>query len=198
VTDEAGLGATAAKLSTQGFVLFPQPFDPEQPVEFQQEFLRGEGLLEVVVGAQPHGLHCRVHGAEGGHHHDFLLRPIPAKPTQERQPVLAGHTQVRHHHVEVAVLEQGVRLQGVAGDPDLIPGSLQFLGHHLTFDGLVIDNEESPFVRFHLRLPLPWAVGAVGGAHRRSAHQAAAVRSGDLLGQQHQKTRPPPKGTHRG
>ncbi len=58
-----------------------------------------EGLEQVIVGAQLHGLDGRLRGAVGGHEDDRKLRIELADPPQGFQAVEPGHANIAEHQV---------------------------------------------------------------------------------------------------
>src|SRR6185295_9007191 len=110
-------------------------------------------LGEVVVGADPHGLHRGLDGAVGGHQHDAEVDlPLPHL-LQEAQAVHAGHPQIADGEAGVVVLvEEFQRLlrvvEGAHGEPRLLEGDR----HRFAGAGFVVDDQNQGLLRHEVIL----------------------------------------------
>jgi hypothetical protein len=88
-----------AKLAREELHLARQPPVLERPLDLHQELLLGEGLLDVVEGAEPHRLHRALDGAVRGHHDDLGVGLLLLHRAEHPEPVDAPHPKIREHDV---------------------------------------------------------------------------------------------------
>ena len=76
------------------------------------ELIGGEGLEDVVGGAELHHVHRVFDGAEGGHQEDDRPGGNRFNPLQKLFPIETAHADVRDHHPVEVPSEKGQRLFG--------------------------------------------------------------------------------------
>ncbi len=98
----------------QDQVFHGQVLHLHQFLDGEAEFLEVEGLEQIVVGAQLHGLHRVLNGAVGGHHDDGDIGIGFLELFEQGQAVHFRHLDVDEHDVEpvLGVLGQGRRTAG--------------------------------------------------------------------------------------
>jgi hypothetical protein len=146
-------------------------------VEHAGEVLEGEGLGEVVAGADAHGLDRGGDGGEGGHHHHPDLGIAELDLLQQLQAAAAGELEVEQQHVHALALQGGERLRHAArgeGDQAHAGGDL---ATGLAHWRVVIDDQDAQ--RGHALGQTGQTVGAGKG---RDADQHAGGGSGESCG----------------
>jgi hypothetical protein len=111
-------------------------------------------LGEVVLGAGPHRSHCSADVAERGGHDHGKLRVLLAEFGKELHAVQSRHAQIGDHDVGRALRGQRQGLLTVAGAVHLVAGLLEELLEPAARAGLVVDHEQSCFVR-HPAISVP-------------------------------------------
>ena len=71
----------------------------QRRVDRRAHLLVGERLDQVLVRAEAHRLHRRLHRRVGGHHDHLHVEPRGAHAAQQLDAVHARHRQVAQHHV---------------------------------------------------------------------------------------------------
>ena len=120
--DDATLCLRLGQLAAKGLVLAGKVLVLQQLGQFQQEFLGREGLLDVIERAEFHRLDGRGHRPVGGHHDRRLVGESLLHVPQKRQPVLAGHAQIRQDNVEGGFRQFRFGLEGVGGGHNRVTG----------------------------------------------------------------------------
>ncbi len=133
--DHEGSGLDAPRARTPGGA-------PQHRPHPRHELTRGEGLGDVVVGAQieahdPVGL--LPPGGEHDHR-DLGSRPDPAA---QLQAVDARQHHVEHHQLGLGALDQVAGGDAVAGLEGAVPLAAQVGGDDLAHDRLVVDDQDS-------------------------------------------------------
>jgi hypothetical protein len=102
-------------------IFFLQPFELEDVIDSEQEFVGGKRLLQEIRRAEARGTNGHFDiGLPGDHHHREHDAQI-AQFFQQRDAVLAGHHHVGEHHVERLRLDEFQRAVGVIADRGLVP-----------------------------------------------------------------------------
>ena len=116
-----------------------------------------EGLLDIVVGSEPHGLHRRLDRAIGGHHQDLDVLIHLLRLSQHLEPIRFGHPHVGDDQVEVLLIEPADCLAPVGGGLGIVAmvaeQSLQILPQGF----LVLDDQEA------LHFPSPCSGSGIQG-----------------------------------
>ena len=107
------------------------------------ELFEGEGLGEIVAGADAHGFDCGVDAGEGGHDDDDGLRVAGADVFEQREAAAAGQLEVEQEDVD------GVVGEGEAGGGDGVGGlggeaeAAGDLGAGVADRGVVVDDQDA-------------------------------------------------------
>ena len=108
------------------------------------ELLLLEGLVQVVDGAQAHGLDDGSGLAHHREHHDRHLGMLGADARERREAVLPRHHHVEQHDVgRGAALEQRERAAPVLGGVDVEAAQLEQVGHEGPDALGVVDDENA-------------------------------------------------------
>ncbi len=111
-------------------------------LDLDQELLLAEGLLDVVEGAEPHGLHGALDGAVGGHHDDLGGGVRLLDRAQHADAVELPHPQVGEDHVVGALGAHVGALRAVAGLVHLVAGAAQHHRQGGAHVALIIDDQD--------------------------------------------------------
>ena len=117
--------------------------EPQRSLDARAQLALGEGLLEVVDGAEIEAADLHRVVAVAGHEddRDVARRGVGAEPLERLEPVEPRHEEVHQHDVGVLRAREVDRLLAVRGEEDLVLG-LEHLGEHLARVGLVVDHEQ--------------------------------------------------------
>ncbi len=110
LADDAAQMAGACQLALELAGMSAQAAMRNRSLDGEQEQVgHGKGLLDIIVGPEPHGIYRRLHGGVAGHDDHRQLQRALAELCQQAQAVqIAGHDQVGEHDIEAiaATLDQ--------------------------------------------------------------------------------------------
>ena len=121
--------------------------DARRVVDYDEQFVDLERLLEVVDCPELHGLDGALDGGVRSHHQD--LRPVCLRRggDQLSNQIQAGevrHQVVHDQDVEDALGEQPLRLACAGGGDDLVPFTAQRAGERAQDLGFVVNQKMEP------------------------------------------------------
>ena len=148
--DEAFESALAPELRPELAVLVLEPLALERVGDRQLDLVELEGLGDVVVGAQLHGLDRRFGRRERGHHEDHGAGRVLLRGAQDGDAVDLPHAQVGDDEVERFALDDLHGLLAALGDRDLVTGLPQHDREELSHAPFVVDDKY-PGVRHGVR-----------------------------------------------
>ncbi|SPD67736.1 protein of unknown function (plasmid) [Cupriavidus taiwanensis] len=116
---------------------------PQHRADPRQQFARGEGLDQVVVGAhlQPQDA-VGLLVASGQHQHRQVAPLARAQVAAQRQPVFAGQHQVQHHQVDRALVQRRAHLAPVGGQGHAHAAALEVGGNQFADFAVVVDDKD--------------------------------------------------------
>ena len=109
----------------------------------KEELGRLEGLDEIVLGAEPHGLHRGLDGAIGGHNDDGEVGMLGPDLSHQTHAVQPGQAPVREHEVHVLGFEGVQSFLGALHRQDLVPRKLERAMERAQEDFVVVDEQET-------------------------------------------------------
>ena len=143
--EDRGVGELAF---LQGFfqlgILLPQLLLLEGVLDQGGEFFLGEGLGQVVVGAELHRFDRRFDGAVPGHHDHRHLRLELLDPAQGLDPIQFRHLDVEQQQIpgRFSLLEDPQHLERAPVGRDLVAPAAEHLGEVLAHPLFVVTDDD--------------------------------------------------------
>ncbi len=121
-------------------VALRRPRPTQHRLDAGEQLLRGEGLRDVVVGAQAQASHLVLLGALRCQHDDRAARPLANEPA-DLEAVEAREHHVEHDQIGLVCREALQRLLAAGRARDAVAGGLEVEADDLQVARLVVDGE---------------------------------------------------------
>lgn len=172
--DDLGEAVFLAEFATEEGIFLDGLGVGEGALNGEAEFVELEGFLEVIVGAELHGLDSAFDGAEAGDHDDDGRGREGTGLADDFEAVGTGLVEVEIGDDEIRLMfDEGVGdTVGIGEGEDLVTFAAEDFGDHLHHGQLVIDENDLGHGAHAIGAGLGgrWIIGKCGGA----AHAGSA------------------------